>query len=89
MAESLSLNLEGSPVDPDGDEPGFWVDGAVVTIRTDAFTEVVRLPKQAKRITILRLGSGRARLGIGGYTRSTVSVTGPVEIIERLRAEVL
>lgn len=69
---------------------GWWIDGKVVTIRshTGTWVSTYDLPKGAC-VTMIRLGDGRSRLGIGGFTKTTVTVTGPAEAINRLRERVI
>lgn len=84
----LNINLEGSPVDPDSLDSGYWVDGQIITERSESCWAVTKLPR-ANRITMLRIGDGRARLMLGGLSKPSVSVTGPTNVIEALRAEVI
>lgn len=74
----------------DGPTPGWWYEGNRITT-VDAFggTTVVKLPRGRPRVSMFVLGSGRAQLVIGGFTTTTVAVTGPVEAIQALREEVL
>lgn len=59
-----------------------------ITTWTDTSSTVWTLPKKANRVSVQSAGRGRARLVIGGFKTITVSVVGPVDVIERLRNEV-
>lgn len=73
----------------DSDEPGWWVDEHVVSVRTEHSVSVFRLPKGRPRVVMSRLGNRRAQLIVGGFTTTTVAVNGPVETIKKLREAVL
>lgn len=72
-----------------GDQPGWWIDGNVVSIQTEHTLARYRLPKGRPRVSIHMIGKGRAQLIIGGFTTTTVAVNGPIDTIRKLREEVL
>ena len=47
---------------------GWWIEGERVTVRTGHSISVYRLPKAARRITMMKLGACRSQLAIGGFT---------------------
>lgn len=67
------------------------VDGNVVTVTSSDGKMMSRykLPTGKPRVTVHRLTKGQAQLAIGGYTTTTVAVTGPAAAIEQLREAVL
>ena len=75
-------------IDPSSDQDGFWIDGLTITQRGGSGLWSWRLPRQ-QCVSLLRLGNGLARLSIGSYSRTTVTVTGPFEVVHRLRNEVV
>lgn len=92
MSHSINLDTDGQlgPAGIDDDnQPGWWVQDNVVHERSE--TNVVRskLPKGAARIALTKMGKGRSQLSIGAFTRTSVVVTGPTEVLEKLREAVL
>ena len=88
----LNIVLTGSKIaDPDraNDREGWWYDGNVVHVRTDISQRRYKLPKGASVVTIQRLGDGRSTLIMGGYSKASVSITGPTEDIRTMREHVL
>lgn len=79
------IELDGKPVDADGDEPGWWRDDNVVTVRSDLSVATYRLPARKPRVSLQRLGKGRSRLLLGGFTTTSVTIDGPTAEIEALR----
>lgn len=65
------------------------VDGVVVTLVTEHSVTVLRLPRNARRVTVERAGRGLSRLILGGFKSVTVTVTGPTAKIEQLKEAVL
>lgn len=85
-----NINLDTIEIDPDTtDGAGFWIDGNRISERCSNHEATYLLPKGSKRITLWRLGNGLARLELGGFTKLTVTVTGPRKVIEKLREAVL
>lgn len=77
---TTELRLEGD---------AWSIDGATVTITTATRQSIYRLPKSARRIVLETLSRDRARLILGGFTTTTVTVVGPKSCIEQLREAVL
>lgn len=77
----------GEHINPDLPHSGWWVDfdARRITVRTDLSLQTYTLPRGSRRVTTSRLGGGRAQLALGGFTSTTVCVTGPSDIIDKLR----
>jgi hypothetical protein len=84
---------DGSELDSAGIDDrtrlGWWIEGERVTVRTAHSISVYRLPKAARRITMMKLGARRSQLAIGGFTSTSVVVNGPNDTIAKLREAVL
>lgn len=85
---TYNIRLQDEEIAPDSEDDGWWIDGNVITQRGGSGVWTWRLPKQ-QVVSVLRLGNGEARLSVGSFSRTTVTVTGPTEVIMRLRSEVL
>lgn len=86
----MNINLDGPPAnDPDRTRCGWWRDGNRITVRSDASETTFTLPRGQRRVSLYRLGDGRAQLAIGGFTKTTVVVTGPSDHIRKLKEAVL
>lgn len=70
---------------------GWWTNDNIVHVTSSngGLQSRYALPRGRARVTVDRTGKGRARLVIGGFTTTTVSVVGPVSTIEKLREAVL
>lgn len=70
-------------------EGDYAVEGRRVTLTNEQRQAVYMLPNRARRVVVEKAGRGRSRLIIGGFTKVTVSVTGPNDVIEQLKEAVL
>lgn len=92
---SYTIRLDHAPEIEDTTDfavvDGWWIDDNVVTVVSNSGKTRARykLPRGKARVTLSRIGSGRAQLALGGYTTTTVSVVGPIETLEALREAVL
>ena len=70
---------------------GWWTNDNIVHVTSANGTLQSRylLPRGKPRVTVDHIGHGRARLVLGGFTTTTVSVVGPSETIAKLREAVL
>ena len=80
---------DGDEVQPDSQKHGWWIDGAVVTVRGEHGTQRIKLPTGKPRVAVQRLGGGRCTLIIGSFTAASVAVTGPTATVNKLYAAVL
>jgi hypothetical protein len=65
------------------------IEGNRLTVTSDHTISVYNLPRGARRVTIMTLGPERSALTIGGFKSTTVVVSGPTDLIEKLREGVL
>lgn len=90
--QRATIDLTGAPL-PDGavdtDRPGWWRDGATLSVRGELGQTVYKLPTGRPVVGFMRLGGGRAQLKIGGFKTTTVVVNGPHDQIRKLYEEVL
>ena len=66
---------------------GWWIDGNIITIDSKDGRTVWRLPRGRARVSLHRLGKGRARLVVAGFTTVTVEVVGPEKTLRKLMEE--
>lgn len=87
----MNITLEGAEISSPNTTTtaGWWVDRERVNVRTADSLSTFNLPKHNKRVVIYRHGNGRAQLALGGFKTTTVTITGPHAVIEKLREAVL
>jgi hypothetical protein len=71
-------------LEPDGD----WdIDRNVISVREGSGVTVWRLPRGRAKVSLRKIGKGRARLIVGGFASIAVEVVGPVADLEKLMGE--
>jgi hypothetical protein len=88
------ITLDGDELTEETDftvRVGWWTNDNIIHVASNSGQIQSRyvLPRGRPRVTIDRIGRGRARLLIGGFTTTTVTVVGPTAAIEALRTAVL
>lgn len=73
----------------DPDDAKWRVTGRRVEILGEVAHETYTLPKGCRRVVVQSAGRHRSQLVLGGFSSTTVTVTGPSYVIKRLRDEVL
>jgi hypothetical protein len=90
MSEALAITLQDEyPVPPQSGKSGWWVDDNRVNVQQDKHLSTYTLPRGCRRVVVYRGPKGRSTLSAGGLKSITFTVTGPDEIIMKLREAVL
>lgn len=67
---------------------GDWdIDRNVITVRDGSGSTTWRLPRGRAKVSLRKVGKGRARLVVGGFSSIAVEVIGPIKDLEKLRGE--
>lgn len=82
MSKHHSIVLPENPAE-------YRIDENQITLRRDRVTTHYRLPRGRPVISVHRFADNRGQLNIGGFSSLTVTVVGPLEIVNQLRDAVL
>ena len=73
----------------DDDDARWTVEGRRIEVIGVAATTTYTLPKGCRRVAVQKAGRNRLQLVMGGFNTTTVAVTGPAYVINKLKREVL
>jgi len=90
MSEVLVITLEHErPSSPSAPGDGWWVDDNRINIRQGKHLSTYTLPRGCRRVTLYRGVNNRSQLSAGGLKSITFSISGPDDVIAKLREAIL